>query len=1173
MDTPNASGGSYLYASSPNDTLTLDFYGTSIEVIYVEDPSFGSFTVEIDNTAVRTVAATGSSTVFGVTADFTDLSDSTHTLRIIGIQGTVAIDAFVATDFTHPWQTYNDDHVDLLYHANSWTHETLTGASGGTVATTSERGSMLTFFIEGTGVELVYTADENGGPFAVYVDFVTRYAGDSTTLSSQTGQTLTITGLADGTHRIEVLKGQNTLRLEAIRVQGQLVSPPYELPPSQVVTGFQTESIQPPTGSCDYSPTTTAALISAINSANAGSGHDTICLSNGQTYIVEETYTDDWSGKNAFPVLTSSITIDGNGATIRPDIFTQGANSDFRFFYIDLGAEVTIEGLTLQYGDPESLVADNSGGAIYNVGELHLLIVTLNYNTTEDNGGAIMNGGDLSIGGSDIYGNVADGSGGAIYNLGGDSIQITNTDIFLNRAATGGAIYADFGGTTTIQNTLIENNYTTSTIDGFGGAFRIYHTSFNISNTSIGDNDAYNGGAVYAELQSNYFTIANSCIYGNADTSVANDVYSLEDINAANNWWGTSDGPSGMGPGSGDSITLDVNYGNFLSTPYFGCRKIPPACTAESSGYQTESSGVPGGNLDYCIPQITPTPFATNTSTATSTPSPTTTVVFPGTVIPNAPPPPLPSGQQRCVLQVLDGETLVFYATPQEAVATTQDPLKDYYWIIGDSNLVTVLPIVFWEANHDVVLVRHWDDQDTRQWGWINGLNVVQWIYEATKVVVEGETNINECAAQYPKVTDTDLPAQPTSTPTPTPTGPTPTVTLTPTVTPTLTPQALQNQLGMYNVYVAISSPGNPTVNIADPLHVYLLREVLQGVEDISLALNRKYPNAAPGDNEIDTFRTVMFDGQDPIAFVFYDRQPGSGNMTCQTHNDWGAATNAIPVLNANLTAAGLSYNGYQAIVECDIDLANNYPSTPQNPSWSKYTAVHELGHVFTGTMGGLVTPQQPTDPPTFFSLVEDSTYPQGNEKLNVRSSDDTGSIILGRLLQRSPFSGRDEINWTRGGPITGGQIRINGVPYSVNGVPNTQGSGRGWGSSARIDSSGTYGLIIVPQPACDFQQNPSNMYGLDEHNEGISDTLREAILQEKIQEAAADLFLNWVYENLGQSGLGFENLRWIQNAVNCNTSSHGSSQIDAYPSGDTLFLWVDGILHQLGDTNNRGWN
>ena len=37
--------------------------------------------------------------------------------------------------------------------------------------------------------------------------------------------------------------------------------------------------------------------------------------------------------------------------------------------------------------------------------------------------------------------------------------------------------------------------------------------------------------------------------------------------NATNNWWGAGDGPSGVGPGSGDAVTANVNFSPFLTAP------------------------------------------------------------------------------------------------------------------------------------------------------------------------------------------------------------------------------------------------------------------------------------------------------------------------------------------------------------------------------------------------------------------------------------------------------------------------------------------------------------------------------------------------------------------------------------------------------------------------------
>lgn len=51
-------------------------------------------------------------------------------------------------------------------------------------------------------------------------------------------------------------------------------------------------------------------------------------------------------------------------------------------------------------------------------------------------------------------------------------------------------------------------------------------------------------------------------ITGNV-TGVNNDVVAPLIVDATNNWWGHSSGPSGQGPGSGDSVSVDVNFTPF----------------------------------------------------------------------------------------------------------------------------------------------------------------------------------------------------------------------------------------------------------------------------------------------------------------------------------------------------------------------------------------------------------------------------------------------------------------------------------------------------------------------------------------------------------------------------------------------------------------------------------
>jgi parallel beta-helix repeat protein len=58
----------------------------------------------------------------------------------------------------------------------------------------------------------------------------------------------------------------------------------------------------------------------------------------------------------------------------------------------------------------------------------------------------------------------------------------------------------------------------------------------------------------------------NNNIEGNASLGMLVDGTSGV-VNATDNWWGASDGPSGVGPGSGDAVTTNVNFSPFLAAP------------------------------------------------------------------------------------------------------------------------------------------------------------------------------------------------------------------------------------------------------------------------------------------------------------------------------------------------------------------------------------------------------------------------------------------------------------------------------------------------------------------------------------------------------------------------------------------------------------------------------
>jgi hypothetical protein len=96
VDTANASGGSYLYASGSNKDMSLMFEGSEITIVYVQDTSLGMMAIEIDGVVVLTTDTSGA-TEFGkeITIDY--LSDGVHYLEIYPVgSDTIALDAFCA---------------------------------------------------------------------------------------------------------------------------------------------------------------------------------------------------------------------------------------------------------------------------------------------------------------------------------------------------------------------------------------------------------------------------------------------------------------------------------------------------------------------------------------------------------------------------------------------------------------------------------------------------------------------------------------------------------------------------------------------------------------------------------------------------------------------------------------------------------------------------------------------------------------------------------------------------------------------------------------------------------------------------------------------------------------------------------------------------------------------
>ncbi|MGE0434827.1 MAG: hypothetical protein AB7S36_21405, partial [Planctomycetota bacterium] len=190
-----------------------------------------------------------------------------------------------------------------------------------------------------------------------------------------------------------------------------------------------------------------AALIAAINTANANGLNDVIHLSPGGTY----TLTAIDNGANGLPQIANdtghTLEIKGYGATIERDI----AAPDMRFFEVVSGAFLELTAVTLRNGrvvGANGAGAGASGNAVNGGAILVTGTVTLTACTLENN---------ASIGGNGVAG-ASGAPGGASGAAGG-----------AGALARGGAIYGANSSFITLTGCVLSNNLTAGGNGAAGG--------------------------------------------------------------------------------------------------------------------------------------------------------------------------------------------------------------------------------------------------------------------------------------------------------------------------------------------------------------------------------------------------------------------------------------------------------------------------------------------------------------------------------------------------------------------------------------------------------------------------------------------------------------------------------------------------------------------------------
>ncbi|GAC1547155.1 MAG: choice-of-anchor Q domain-containing protein [Herpetosiphon sp.] len=190
--------------------------------------------------------------------------------------------------------------------------------------------------------------------------------------------------------------------------------------------------------------------------------------------------------------ITSDTTLDG------ANLITLSGGNATRLFLVTNAKTLTLNNLTLTNG-----YVNADGGAIYNQNGT----LILNHSTIQNSQ------------------TTTNGSGGAIVSYGG--LTITDSLFVKNRAANGGALYVR-SGQATIRNSVLRENATTSTTDGWGGALFLWdNVRVDIEGGEIAYNTARLGGGIHNRFATSSVTLHDGTNIHNNEATTGGGIYNL----------------------------------------------------------------------------------------------------------------------------------------------------------------------------------------------------------------------------------------------------------------------------------------------------------------------------------------------------------------------------------------------------------------------------------------------------------------------------------------------------------------------------------------------------------------------------------------------------------------------------------------------------------------------
>jgi len=309
---------------------------------------------------------------------------------------------------------------------------------------------------------------------------------------------------------------------------------------------------------------------------------DMIALPSNSTQTMTAGYIGDII--NALPVISSNITILGNGSTLRRDSL-----DEFRLIKVE-GSEttLTINNLSIENGhSPDNL----SGGGIF-----------------------VSGGAELNLSNSNISGNYASYCGGGIDARIGSSVNINNSTISANSAPFGGGLSAFDSSSFELVNSTVSGN-----VGAYGGGMNISDNSIvSLTNGTVSGNSANGGGGIYAYISS--ISLTNSIIANSSDND---DVYLVSyDTYLSSDSASIIEEASFSGSRTGDPGLLPLaNNGGFTNTHALKANSVArdsgllANCTIEDQRGQLRDDGdgqCDVGALEYNVEDVGSEPDETS---------------------------------------------------------------------------------------------------------------------------------------------------------------------------------------------------------------------------------------------------------------------------------------------------------------------------------------------------------------------------------------------------------------------------------------------------------------------------------------------------------------------------------------------------------------------------------